>query len=273
MNNLLIHTRQGEFNLLGVKIDTECWVDHFCEPKNIDSKKIFIQLDPDEYLHLNKSIIEKQQDYDFIFTFEPELLKHCSNSILFEYGTAWVNPSNYSFPEKEFSVSFVCNSKYHNQGHFLRHKIYDNQDNIIIPRKFFVSSINPDKNDTFYKQKEPNNKWNNPVLGKDKYPLFDSMFSVCVENVKKDFYFSEKLIDCFLCKSIPVYYGCDNIVDYFNKDGIIIINDLDDFLLKTNQLNEEFYYSRKDIVEENYRKALQWIDYSGRIIKKINEIL
>jgi hypothetical protein len=273
VKNLLIHTRQGEFNLLGVKTETECWIDHFSEPKNRNSKKIFIQLDPNEYLNLNNLIIQKQNEYDFIFTFEPDLLKNCNNSILFEYGTSWVNPSNYNFPKKIFSISFVCNSKYHNPGHILRHEINDKQDLITIPKIFFISSMNPDKNDKFYIQKDPTNNYNNPTLGVDKYPLFESMFSICIENVKKNFYFSEKLIDCFLCKSIPIYYGCNNIKNYFNTDGMILINDFDDFLLKVNKLDESFYNSKKEVIDENYFKALKWVDYGKRIISKINEVL
>ena len=88
----------------------------------------------------------------------------------------------------------------------------------------------------FYKQSELKNLFNNKILGESKFPLFDSMFSVCVENVKKDYYFSEKLIDCFLCKSKPVYYGCDNISNYFNTDGMVLFHSIEELLSKTDIL-------------------------------------
>jgi hypothetical protein len=92
-------------------------------------------------------------------------------------------------------------------------------------------------------------------------------------NKYNSIYFSEKLIDCFLCKSIPIYYGCNNIKNYFNTDGMILINDFDDFLLKVNKLDESFYNSKKEVIDENYFKALKWVDYGKRIISKINEVL
>ena len=100
---------------------------------------------------------------------------------MFEYGTSWVNPEKYSFPDKKFSLSFVCNTKYHNQGHILRHEIYYNQDKINIPIDFYLSSKNPDSNDLFYKQSELKNLFNNknaaiinPVTGK-AYELGDQL--------------------------------------------------------------------------------------------------
>jgi hypothetical protein len=34
-------------------------------------------------------------------------------------------------------------------------------------------------------------------------------------------YFSEKITDCILNKTSPIYWGCSNIGDFFNMDGII----------------------------------------------------
>jgi hypothetical protein len=53
-------------------------------------------------------------------------------------------------------------------------------------------------------------------------------YSIAIENNKKENYFSEKLIECFLSYTIPVYYGCPNIEKYFPKNSFINI-DIDDF--------------------------------------------
>jgi hypothetical protein len=37
-------------------------------------------------------------------------------------------------------------------------------------------------------------------------------------------------------------------------------------------LTLEYYDSKKDIIEENYQKALQYIDYEQNIVNKITEI-
>tara|TARA_R100000234_G_scaffold68121_1_gene41675 strand:- start:6995 stop:8029 length:1035 start_codon:yes stop_codon:yes gene_type:complete len=53
--------------------------------------------------------------------------------------------------------------------------------------------------------------------------LADYAFSIAIENVESDYYFSEKLIDCFLAGTIPVYFGNRNLSKYFNMDGIICL--------------------------------------------------
>ena len=44
-------------------------------------------------------------------------------------------------------------------------------------------------------------------------------------------YFSEKFTDTILCYTIPIYYGCPNIEEYFPKDCyyVIDINDVNVF--------------------------------------------
>ena len=48
-------------------------------------------------------------------------------------------------------------------------------------------------------------------------------FSMAIENSREDNYFSEKLTDCFLMDTMPIYYGCPNIKDFFPEDSIRII--------------------------------------------------
>lgn len=64
------------------------------------------------------------------------------------------------------------------------------------------------------------NKYN-----KTKYDgLINYKFSICIENIKRKNYFSEKFTDAILCWTIPIYYGCPNILDFFPKDAFYIIN-------------------------------------------------
>jgi len=47
--------------------------------------------------------------------------------------------------------------------------------------------------------------------------LKDYQFSICIENTQENNYFTEKLTDCILTDSTPIYIGCPNIDDYFNN--------------------------------------------------------
>lgn len=53
-------------------------------------------------------------------------------------------------------------------------------------------------------------------------------YSISIENSAQNFYFTEKLMDCFLSFTYPVYYGCINVNDYFDKRSYIQI-DIDKF--------------------------------------------
>ena len=82
--------------------------------------------------------------------------------------------------------------------------------------------------------------------------LRDYMFSVGIENAVYDTYFTEKLTDCFACGTIPIFYGCKGVTEYFNEDGIIFLDD--DFDLST--LTEDLYYSKIDAIEDNFERSI-----------------
>lgn len=49
-------------------------------------------------------------------------------------------------------------------------------------------------------------------------------FSLAIENFSGSYYWSEKLADCFLTWTMPVYYGCTRISDYFPPESMLIID-------------------------------------------------
>ena len=83
--------------------------------------------------------------------------------------------------------------------------------------------------------------------------LRDYMFSFGIENAVYDNYYTEKLTDCFACGTIPIFYGCRGVTDYFNEDGIIFLDD--DFDMST--LTEDLYHSKMNAIKENFEKAIE----------------
>ena len=49
-------------------------------------------------------------------------------------------------------------------------------------------------------------------------------YSIALENVKMTNWWTEKLADVFLGFTCPIYYGCNNINDFFNKDALVKID-------------------------------------------------
>jgi hypothetical protein len=95
--------------------------------------------------------------------------------------------------------------------------------------------------------------------------LCDYMFSVVIENGFYDSYFTEKILDCFATGTIPVYMGCPDIGNYFNKDGIINLSDEFD-------VSEEIYYSKITAITENLNKVKEIEVLEDFIFKNYLEI-
>lgn len=82
--------------------------------------------------------------------------------------------------------------------------------------------------------------------------LKDYCFSIVMENATYPNMFTEKITDCLMTGTIPVYYGIANIGDYFNTDGIIMM----DSNFKIENLSFELYQSKIEAVKENLQLAL-----------------
>ena len=89
---------------------------------------------------------------------------------------------------------------------------------------------------------------------KKEEAISDYMFSVTIENDKYETYWSEKILDCFACGTIPIYHGSPDIDKFFNMDGIIILTD--DF--DVSQLTPELYYSKIDAIKDNFERSLKY---------------
>ena len=56
-----------------------------------------------------------------------------------------------------------------------------------------------------------------------KFFLKDYRFSIVMENGVYDSYWTEKVTDCFATGTIPIYWGTKKLLDFFESDGIIML--------------------------------------------------
>ena len=101
----------------------------------------------------------------------------------------------------------------------------------------------------------------------------DSMFSICIENSSHHGYHTEKIIDAFLSKTVPIYWGCKDLETFYDMDGIILCKNVQEFIDKTNALTEKDYYSRKVAIDHNYKIAKITADLFGRVKNTLKEII
>jgi hypothetical protein len=79
--------------------------------------------------------------------------------------------------------------------------------------------------------------------------LKDYCFSIAMENGTYPNMVSEKITDCFMTGTIPIFYGINNIGDFFNTDGIITLDDN----FNIEDLSFDLYNSKIEAVKENYK--------------------
>jgi len=241
-------------------IDFSLFVDAIPEVQDdLSPINIFVLQEPNEYFGYHDWVIQNKDLFSIILTWDDKVLNNCDNALFLPFGHSWFKPNQYEITHsKTFQISHLCGKLLKTYGQSLRHELLARKNEIKIPTKFF--DVYGDRHNI-----EDARKGKEEVFG-------DSMFGVAIENTSHNGYFTEKILDCFLLKTIPMYWGCTDIDKFFNKEGIIKFGNIDEFIYISNNLNENYYNSRKDIIEENYQKALQYIDYEYNITKEITEI-
>ena len=233
------------------------------EDLSLNSYNMFLSHEPNEYFGIHSWLKDNYYLFDAVLSWDEITLSKCPNSIPFYCG--WIFDWEYFTPtEKEFSVSFLSGVKNITYGHELRQKIYKSKDKINIPNKWYYTlkdfdhkfNVRPGYKEYSKDTSHIPKNINPEVYGKQF--LFDSMFHIAVENIKHNNYYSEKIHQCFLNKTLPIYWGCPNI-DKLGYDirGMYIFNTYQELIDIVNKLTPENYYEKLPYIEHNYQMAKQ----------------
>lgn len=225
-----------------------------------NSIRILWIAEPNEISHLKSDVIQNKSEFDLILTFDEDILSNCENSIKFVYGTTWVKDFDFT-DDKKFCITSLIGGKSTCIGHKLRHNLAD--------RILEISSIEVDlynSVNTPYQSSRPMKTISNKSF---KNELFYSQFHIAIENHISKNYFTEKIMDCFQTKTIPIYFGCSNIDEFFDERGIFRVNSLDEIIEVCNNLDENTYSNMKEYVENNYEMSTKYVDIKQRIIDEI----
>lgn len=84
--------------------------------------------------------------------------------------------------------------------------------------------------------------------------LLPYRYSIAIENTVHDDYFTEKIMDCWLAGTVPIYYGAQNLEEYFPRGSFIRLNELDseDFAnrVKAGEFSRDGFEQRKAAVAQ-----------------------
>jgi hypothetical protein len=232
-----------------------------------NTRRIFVMVEPEAIHKLRQYAILFASQYDYILTFDEEVLQACPNARKYVYGTTWIFPAEWQSIDvqaKQFAVSGVAGSKASTDGHLFRRALYMNQHRFPLPTTLFIGQG----------AALPNIQ-NNQALGPKKLKLFSTFqFSLVIENSRQANYFTEKLCDCLITKTIPIYYGCPNIGDYFDTSGWIILDrpNVEIALQRMSMLNPGHYEAYWNTVLHNFEAVKQYIDLDENINRVLRDI-
>ncbi len=180
--------------------------------------------------------IEKHHDkFDLIITHDKNLINKFNNCKHIQQAECRVAHEDWGIHEKTKGTSLIAADKRILEGHRFRYEVADklhSKHNFDLWGKAF---------DKWFENKTD--------------ALKDYRFAITIHNTIEDNFFTDGIVDCFALGTVPIFRGCPNIGDFFDKDGIICfetIEELDEIL---SNLTEQDYYDRMDSIKRNYEIA------------------
>jgi hypothetical protein len=243
------------------------WDDGFHFEGDDSFLRVFHQCEPPEVLNIVDKLIANHKYYDLIMAFDDHVLRECPNAVfLTESACTWLprkwdtadpfgvmnwngirhkNPVEMKYEpcdvsKKDFAVSFLTSSKNMFPGHRLRQEIFEKLPNSVGDLRV-------------WKHRSP------PVINDKRDLLEPYMFSIVPENSEHNGYYTEKIVDCFIAKTVPLYWGCPDIGNHFNIDGILTFTSFGDLQRLLNNLSPEWYRDKSNAIEENFHTALKGV--------------
>jgi len=244
-------------------IDFSLFIDDTPKSENdLSPVNVLVLQEPNEYFGLHDWAIQNKDIFSLILTWDDKVLNNCDNAFLLPFGHTWFKPEQYIKKHgKIFEVSHLCGVLLKTYGQSIRHEV--------LSRKLEITNTPTN----FYSTYGDRYNIEEARIGKEEV-FGGSQYGIAIENVSHRGYFSEKILDCFLLKTIPIYWGCSNIGDYFNIDGIIRFQNADDLINIVNNLDPLQYHNNwwQDAIEDNYQRALKYVDYVQNIVDSITEV-
>ena len=228
--------REPETYDVGIYVDRMC----FTQPKDGSKTNCAWLIEPpiingENYIN----IVKEKDNFKYIFTHHKNIVSDNSNIIFIPHGGTWLRTEDIGIHDKNKLVSCIFSWKQWNPYHRMRFRVYDR--------------LKDDTRVDFY-----GTGCEKPIEYKIE-TLKDYKFSIIIENSIENGYFTEKLLDCFLSGTIPIYVGSKSVNDYFDENGIIHFEGDEDLPNILERLTDELYQSKMESINKNFEFAKQYI--------------
>ena len=232
----LIHYPRSQY-FLGLRIGIKCKISVIiAEPFAIHHTKYLLA-------------IAMQKRFHRIITHRPFMRSWTGNALVMPFGGSWVDPELGPPLEKPRNISLIASAKRELKGHALRHEIaeWSKQQDVGV--------------DLLGRAYQP--------IDQKEEGLTPYRYSVVIENCREEGYFTEKLIDCMLCNTVPIYWGAPDIAQYFDTDGMVICLTADALKQAIIDATPQAYEKRQQAIENNRKAALRFANYERNAAEQL----
>lgn len=179
-----------------------------------------------------------------VLTGDADLLAQIPNGLFFPLGSTWVPEWRDLDLTKTAMCSLIASAKRSQEGHVLRHDTADWARAEGLAVDVMGQGYTP--------------------FGAKAEGLAHYRYSIVIENVRETNYFSEKLIDALLCRTVPIYWGCPNIGDFIDTSGMILCDSADDIHRAVRAMSADDYTTHLPGLAAALPTADAYSDYMGR---------
>ena len=173
-------------------------------------------------------------------------------------------PSNISvMPNKKTKImSIMVSHKSYTTGHKYRHTLVSYILKHRLPIDIWGNGAK------LYKQRFPEN---NNIYGdfKSMSEMCENyMFTIAIENTSHEHYFTEKIVNPFMYHTIPLYWGCKKIEEYFPNYSIKLTGNVTIDMITINRVlkNPEYFRIKHKVNTEDILDKVNLIKNIERIV-------
>lgn len=191
--------------------------------------------------------------FKWIFTHDTKLLV-LPNARMITCGSVW----SWAAPdiEKTKGISMISSWKEMCQLHKARKSL---------AKMFDIG----DKVDCFGSFRGDKDAWINTRDAHEAYK-----FAIVIENHIDRLYFTEKLLNCFANKTVPIYIGAEAIGKLFDENGIIQVDDYRAIPSIVDNLDiDQEYAMRKKAIEHNYDLVEMYANWEQQFMRHYEKLL
>lgn len=184
-----------------------------------------------------------------ILTCDERVLAAAPNARAFTFGGCWVPGWQGLDLAKERDLSLIASAKRALPGHRLRHAVAAR-----LASEGIAAEVMGGGYRAFADKHE----------GLARY-----RFSVVIENVRQRGYFTEKLIDAILCRTIPIYWGAPDIAAWFDTAGMIVCETEDEIVAAARAATAGAYACLLPAALGNIPRAAVFADPYGNAARAV----